>query len=381
MSDTLFKGIALSDRPGQVFDIAVAGGQITSIAAVAGVAQWVALPPLADLHLHANRAFTIGGSVPKNFDDAIALVTATARDFTAADYQRQASRLFAQIMSKGTAHARTHADLGAVVGMQALEGTLAARAACTGPLNIEIVAFASNADDPLDPKTAAMLRSAHGAGAEWLGAVPAYYADPVKSIEAILDMALALDCGVDLHLDEHLDPARSHSLFLAEAAAARQMGGRVCLSHGCAISSLPRDQQRRIADALAAVGVTVIALPATNLYLQDRGTHTPCRRGLTAVKEMIAAGVAVRFASDNIQDVFYPYGAGDMLEIAALAATTAHVEDPAVLVPAICGGHSGLRQGDPADFILVAGGSLGQILAERPAHRRQIVKGRALANR
>ncbi|GAB4149880.1 MAG: amidohydrolase family protein [Sphingomonadales bacterium] len=341
----------------------------------------MALPPLADLHLHANRAFTIGDALPKDFDDAITLVTAMAHDFTAIDYQRQASRLFGQIASKGTAHARTHADLGGVVGMQALEGTLAARAAFEGPLNIEIVAFASNADDPLDSSTAAMLRAAHGAGAEWLGAVPAYYAEPKKSIDAILDLALVLDCGVDLHLDEHLDPARSQSLYLAEATLARQMGARVCLSHGCAISSLPRDQQRRIADALAAAGVTVIALPATNLYLQDRGVHTPNRRGLTAVKEMIAAGVAVRFASDNIQDVFYPYGAGDMLDIAALAATAAHVEDPAMLVPAICGGQSGLQEGGPADFILIAGNSLGQILAERPAHRRQIVKGRSLAAR
>jgi len=209
--------------------------------------------------------------------------------------------------------------------------------------------------------------------------VPAYYADPARSIDAILDLALELDCGVDLHLDEHLDGRRSFSLYLAQATAARHMAGRVCLSHGCAISSLPRDRQRQIADALAQAGVTVIALPATNLYLQDRGQATPRLRGLTAVKEMLAAGVAVRFASDNIQDVFYPYGAGDMLDIAALAATAAHVEDPAELVPAICGGQTGPRQGADADFILIEGGSLGQILAERPASRRLVLKGRSVA--
>ncbi|RME65807.1 MAG: hypothetical protein D6782_05510, partial [Alphaproteobacteria bacterium] len=105
MTACTFSAIALPERPGQAFDIAVEGEKIKAIEPVAGAAEWLALPPLADLHLHASRAFTIGDSLPKNFDDAIALVSAMAENFTAADYQRQATRLFTQIQAKGTVHA------------------------------------------------------------------------------------------------------------------------------------------------------------------------------------------------------------------------------------------------------------------------------------
>jgi cytosine/adenosine deaminase-related metal-dependent hydrolase len=44
-----------------------------------------------------------------------------------------------------------------------------------------------------------------------MGAVPAYYANPHASIDALPDLARELGVGIDLHLDEHLDAARSLS--------------------------------------------------------------------------------------------------------------------------------------------------------------------------
>jgi cytosine deaminase len=53
------------------------------------------------------------------------------------------------------------------------------------------------------------------------------------------------------------------------------------------------------------------------------------RRGLTRVRELLAAGVPVCCGSDNIQDPFNPFGRGDLLLVANLLAHVAHLGSPA----------------------------------------------------
>lgn len=54
--------------------------------------------------------------------------------------------------------------------------------------------------------------------------------------------------------------------------------------------------------------------------MQDRdhaAGRTPRWRGVTALQELAAGGVAVALASDNTRDQFYAYGDLDMLEVFA----------------------------------------------------------------
>ena len=63
----------------------------------------------------------------------------------------------------------------------------------------------------------------------------------------------------------------------------------------------------------------------TNLVLQGRGDRGLVRRGTTRVRELLAAGVGVAFGQDCVQDGFYPFGRGDMLEVALVSAHAAHL--------------------------------------------------------
>src|SRR5215813_890716 len=94
-----------------------------------------------------------------------------------------------------------------------------------------------------------------------------------------------------------------------------------------------------------------------------------------ALPIFLAEGVEVRFASDNVRDVFYPYGDADPLEAAWLAAISAHVDDVEALVGGIAGGRSGIAVGDPADLVLVDAVSLEDALARRPAGRTVVRRG------
>lgn len=363
-------------KPGQVFEITAVRDRIVSIVHTpAERVQWLCFPPLVDLHVHASRAFTSGPVRPLSLMHAVQLALELEKVATAKDYERNAFQLFNLARRHGTSRLRTHADIGSYVDLKAVHGSARARERFGTQLEVEIVAFATVSQDPAELRVRKLLREACCAGANLLGAVPDVYPDPMRSIDALLELAAELGVGIDVHIDEHLDGARSCSAHLAEAASSRGYQGRIWLSHGCALSSFDPGAQAAIVSAIAEARITVICLPTTNLYLQDRGRGTPQRRGLTCVQELAAAGVEVRFASDNVQDMFYPYGSADMLEIAQLAAMAGQFEDPALLVRAICDGRGEIVAGEEASFLLVRGESLTQVLAERSLERLQVVRG------
>jgi cytosine deaminase len=369
-----YAAVGLAAQADAVFDLTIQAGRVATLEPRAGPARWMLLPPLADLHVHANRAYTAGPTSATSLEQAVEMTQVLFRDFTSEDYARQAHRLFAASLGHGTTRLRTHADVDLLSGLKAVHGTLEARQAFIGKLEVEVVAFASAACDPVRGDAAAALREAHRLGATLLGAVPALYPEPQRSLDALLDLAVELDTAVDVHLDEHLDSQRSMSGYLASATRSRDLEGRVTLSHGCALSALPARERARVAEELAAASITLICLPTTNLYLQDRRVDTP-RRGLAPLHELARAGVALRFASDNVRDLFYPYGSADLLETAQLIATAGQLEDPHLLVQGICAGCDSVHAGADASFVLVRGSTLTEILAERPSERIVVRSG------
>ena len=83
-------------------------------------------------------------------------------------------------------------------------------------------------------------------------------------------------------------------------------------------------RQREIAELVSSTGISVIALPHTNLFLQGRG-HAPMPRGLTAVAALQSAGVNVAAGADNLQDPFNPVGRACPFETASLMIMVAHL--------------------------------------------------------
>ena len=131
--------------------------------------------------------------------------------------------------------------------------------------------------------------------------------------------------------------------------------------------------------------------PVTNLVIQGRGDRGLVRRGTTRVRELMAAGVPVAFGQDCVQDGFYPFGRGDMLEVALVSAHAAHLatadEQLAALaavttVPAAAwrlGGAYGVQVGARADLQLYAAGSWPEVLRLQDPPRQVWFRGRPVA--
>lgn len=354
----------------QALEIAVSGGRISGIKKLAAAAEWVCLPPLVDKHVHANRAFTITGVKPDSFQHALALTAELLKGFSSQQYCTHAGQLFETARSHGTTGIRTHADIDRNAGFNALQGTLDAKAGMAGEMDVEVVAFATSQLDPAGADGKTMIREGIARGADLIGAAPSLYPEPGRSIDAIIELAVDLGVAVDLHQDEHLAPDRESVEYLADATVSNGCQGRVTLSHGCVLSVLEPDVRNRIIDKLAMAQVEIVALPTTNLYLQDRRREgTPVRRGLTCVREMLDAGIEVRFASDNVCDAFYPYGNADLLDTAYIAMLATQLDATGDLVKSVCDGRTEPAEGDPADLVLVKGRNFDEILSRRPPER------------
>jgi hypothetical protein len=96
----------------------------------------------------------------------------------------------------------------------------------------------------------------------------------------LLDSAARWDLDLDLHIDEELSEVSQGLTWLADHLSRHPFPGHICCSHGCALAAGSDEQAAPILRQLAAHGVTLIALPMTNLLLQDATFgRTPRQRG------------------------------------------------------------------------------------------------------
>ncbi len=363
------------------FSITLRDGLIADIAPAAhsGSSQWLALPAFANLHAHADRSFTVTSFRPRSFADALGASAKARAAFTSVDVQRRAILFLERSLAHGVTRVRTHTDVDPVVWMKSMEGVLAAKAAMSGRLDVDVIAFSTSRNDLSQPDSISRLKDAIDRKPDFLGLSINSAADPKRALDVLLDLAEESGLPVDLHIDEHLDAGLMVAPMAVEMVTARGLGNRVTFSHLCALSTLGSAEAAALIDGIAKAGITVIALPETNLFLQDRGDATPRRRGITLVRELIAAGVKVHFGTDNVRDWFFPFGDGDMLDSALFSAVTAHIDHDVDLLAGLCDGRVSLAPGEPADLVLVPATSMEDALARRPAGRIVLKAGRQVA--
>lgn len=376
----ILQTVALPGRKG-CFDLAIKNGHIDRITpSPRSTPAALALPGFYEPHVHANRAYKGNINDNPSLEQAIADSLEDRRNASSDDYRERARQLFRQAAANGVQRIRTHTDVDELAALRAVTGVLEAKSVFQGTLDVEVIAFATSKLDPATTEGGQLLQQAIDLGVDVLGAVPAFYNDPQASIDRVLELAATHQLKVDFHLDEHLDAEKSQSEYLAKATLKFGMQGQVALSHGCVLSELPQKQATGVIEKLALAEVTVITMPATNLYVQDRQQGSPQRRGTTLVKELIEAGVKVLIGSDNVQDFFYPYGNADPLEAAWLASLATHLDNPLDLIRGLCDGNAEIAVSDPANLVVIPTNSIQQALAIRPKNRMVIRQGKVVTN-
>jgi cytosine deaminase len=294
------------------------------------------LPSFIDLHLHLDLAYSLELVEPNQSGtlvEAIGLYAAAKESFTPESVCERAVRAIHDEASFGTGAIRNHVDVGSTAGLRLCEGVLAAREQTKDLIDIEIVTFPQDGVIR-DAGAVDRMREAMKMGCDLIGGIAHYERTPTDSqrqIEILFDLAEEFDASIDCHIDETDSPESRCVEYLAAETVKRGWQGRVTASHVCALSSYEPVHAAKVMGLLAEAEVHVVTNPGVNLHLQGRFDTYPKRRGLTRVRELMNRGVNVSAGQDCIKDPFYPFGTGQMLEVAHLLAHADHLSSPAQL--------------------------------------------------
>ena len=152
-----------------------------------------------------------------------------------------------------------------------------------------------------------------------IGAIPHFEdtrEDGVRSVEIAVDLADRHGLRVDAHCDEIDDEQSRFVEVLATRAARSGLRERVTASHTTAMGSYNPAYSYKLHRIIARSGIHMVCNPMVSLHLQGRFDDYPKRRGLTQVKELLAAGVNVAFGHDDVMDPWYPLGTANSLQVA-----------------------------------------------------------------
>ncbi|WJV66149.1 cytosine deaminase [Pectobacteriaceae bacterium CE70] len=328
------------------------------------------LPGMIEPHAHLDKTFTRQRSRPAG-PGLLAAIDAMHQDrrhWSLQDIHQRAAQGLARAVASGVSHLRTHIDWFTATPPTAwLEIATLDQHDCTLE-RVALVPLPLFADIAVAETIARQVADSNEQGL--LGAFIHSSNWDEAAMTNLMRCSARWRLNLDLHIDEELSPTANGLVWLAHYLTEHDFPGHICCSHGCALAAGGEEQAQWVLAALAASRVTLIALPMTNLLLQDAVTgRTPRQRGITLLKEAQDAGVPVLLGCDNVQDAFCPTGSYDPVDTlicSLFAAQLDQIFDQQSRL--ICDRHSltgagptgsPLAAGNPADMVIFPGSDIG----------------------
>lgn len=375
---------------GDAVDIVIEDGKIAVIrpagqSAAAGIDGdgLVALPGFINTHSHVDKSWWGKPWVSYSYSERPTVEGWIAnervqRDKYGIPNASSSATVLRQFIRNGTTATRTHIDVDLGVGLRGLECVQAARAEVGDAIQVETVAFPQ--DGVLRrPGVMKLLDEAAAAGVDKIGGLDpgTIDGDVEKVLDGLFDIAVNRNVGLDLHLHEFGSLGVYEFRQVMRRTIDAGLQGKVTISHGFVLGTLPLKVQEEIVEKLAEAGVswTTVAMGGTApLPWQQMQTH----------------GVPLGLGTDGIRDLWSPFGDGDMLRVAHQFARLHGLRHDDKLVAAVDlatrrGAHfvgrdvHDLTVGARADIVLVDAENVPDALVRCPPRRLVISGGRVVA--
>jgi cytosine deaminase len=393
----LLKGCSLAD--GTIVDVHIVDDVITAVGAdlapptseavdVVDLRGWLLMPAFVEPHAHLDKAF-LAEVVPNPTGDlmgAILAMEAHRHLITLNDTIERAERAARLMLANGVTAIRTHADLTLTNGLRSVEALIEVRERLRGLVDVQVCALSGwPSIGPEGADQRALLREAIAGGIDVVGGCPHLETDPDVANDMFLAVAGEAGLPLDLHTDETLNPQIQGLPHLAQRVIDTGFPHTVTASHCVSLGVQSECRQAEVAELVARAGISVVALPHTNLFLQGRQQQSAMPRSLTAVQALHAAGVTVAAGADNLQDPFNPVGRADPLETAGLMVMAAHLLPDQALATvtsqsrlAIGLPAQGITAGARADLVAVPADTVRAAIAMGPQPRLVVTGGRVV---
>jgi cytosine deaminase len=323
-------------------DLGISGGKIVEI--TARISQRgreeidaqgrLTAPTFIDPHVHLDKALiseVVRPNLSGTLDEAIEIIWEKKKSYAIEDIVERASRVIRWGISHGTTAFRTNVDVDTIGGLVPLKALVEVKKRFAGICQLQIVAFPQEGILQ-NPGTEELLRKAMKIGADVVGGMPFNERTEVDSrrhIDICFQVAKEFGADLDMHVDETDNPNARTLELLAAKTIQEGYQGRVTAVHTCALAAYDDAHAAKVIGLVKEAGMNMITNPATNLMLQGRLDPEPKRRGITRVKELLAAGVNVCYGQDCLKDTFYPtFGQADLLEVGLITAHAAQMSLP-----------------------------------------------------
>src|SRR2546425_3083089 len=352
-------------------------------------------PPFIDAHVHLDAVLHVGQpryNSTGTLLEGIQIWSERKQSLTREDVKRRALEEIRWEVAQGTLYIRSHVDVcdPALTAMRAL---IEVREEVRDICDLQLVAFPQ--DGILSfPNGRELMHQAMELGCDLVGGIPHYEWTRDMGVEEVhyaFALAKEFKRDIDCHCDETDDPHSRFTEVMAADTIQQGWQGRVTASHCTAMHSYDNAYAFKLIRLLARAQVNVVANPFDNVILQGRFDTYPKRRGITRVKELLAAGVNVALGHDSIMDPWFPLGKGDMLAAAQLALFLCHmsgyeeINDVLDLVTINAAkalriqDNYGIAEGKPADFLVLEAPSAFEVLRLVPARLHVFKQGREVA--
>lgn len=324
----LIQNVRLPGREG-LWQIAIDKGRFGTIAPmengvhssldVLNARGGLAVPPFIEPHIHLDTTQTAGEprwNLSGTLFEGIERWAERKATLSHEDVKARAWQTLKWQMAQGIQYVRTHVDVSDPT-LTALKALLDVKKEVAPWIDLQLVAFPQEGILSY-PNGEALLEEALKLGADVVGAIPHFEFTREYGVES-LNIAFALakkyDRPLDIHCDE-IDDEQSRFLETVAALALREnIGERVTASHTTAMHSYNGAYTSRLFRLLKLSGINFVANPLVNIHLQGRFDDYPKRRGITRVKDLLAADINVCFGHDDVFDPWYPLGTGNMLQV------------------------------------------------------------------
>ncbi len=401
MFDLIIRNANLPDGR-QGMDIGLVGGKITAIernlTATGGseidATGRLVSPPLCDPHFHMDATLSLGMprmNVSGTLLEGIALWGELRPLLTKEALVERALRYCDLAVTQGLLNIRSHVDT-SDPRLVTVEAMLEVREKVAPYINLQLVAF------PQDgyyraPDGVSSLERALDMGVDIVGGIPHFERtmdEGRRSLEALCRIAAERGLPVDIHCDETDDPMSRHVETLAAETIRHGLQGRVAGSHLTSMHSMDNYYVSKLIPLMAEARMNVIPNPLINIMLQGRHDTYPKRRGMTRVRELMAAGINVSFGQDCTMDPWYSMGSADMLEVGHMAIHVAQmggIEDKKQIFDALTVNSArtmglegyGLEVGCKADLVIFQAADVIEALRLKPVRLFVIKGGKVIA--
>lgn len=146
-----------------------------------------------------------------------------------------------------------------------------------------------------------------------IGGLPAKDAGrEAEHLDVLLSTGKKYNKMVHVHVDQFNTDEESETELLAQKTIEHEMNGKVVAIHSISVGAHQKEKRNEIYALMKKADLMVVSCPIAWIDHPRTERLAPSHNAITPIDEMLPYGIKVAIGTDNIADVYKPFGDGDI---------------------------------------------------------------------